>query len=293
MAATRRLTPAEIAQRASALGLDPNAVLSVGSTEGLSGGIGDGGHAFGPWQLNDAGGVITGKFPGWTQQQKQEWAWSPQGVDYALGGINKAAHGLHGADAVRAIVNKFERPADPQGEIARALGSSVAGSSNVRTPSFPPGLGGGGANPQPAHSPIAQALSLLGFNAPGVGRAPAPMPRAPAPAPVAPAAPASSGGLAELIHEGVGGPTHSTGEHIHAASRSPEVMLAIIAEAQRRGLAARENPYVDAVDPVHAKNSFHNQTFPGTYNGRPLGQAVDVSGAGMSEFEKWLKARYA
>lgn len=117
-----RLTSADIAARARALGLDAAAVLSVAQQEGLGGGIGDSGHAFGPFQLNDAGGVITGKFPGQSQQQLQDWAWSPQGVDYALGGINKVAHGLAGPDAVRAIVSQFERPADIPGEIARALG---------------------------------------------------------------------------------------------------------------------------------------------------------------------------
>lgn len=157
MAATTRLTPAEIAAKARALGLDPDAVLRVGSAEGLSGGIGDGGHAFGPWQLNNAGGVITGKFPGQTPEQINEWAWSPQGVDYALGGIDRVAHGLTGPAAVSAIVNRFERPADPQGEIARALGHSVmAGSSTGRTPGLP---GGGGSMPQPAQSPIAAALA--------------------------------------------------------------------------------------------------------------------------------------
>lgn len=41
------VTPQWIAQRARALGLDADAVLRVFSAEGLSGGIGDGGHAFG------------------------------------------------------------------------------------------------------------------------------------------------------------------------------------------------------------------------------------------------------
>lgn len=149
---TRRLTPAEIAAKARALGLDPDAVLRVGSTEGLSGGIGDGGHAFGPFQLNDAGGVITGKFPGWDAQQKQDWAWSTPGVDYALGGIANVAKGLSGPDAVNAIVTKFERPKDPQGEIARALGQHpMAGS--------PPLALAASSTNQPQQAPLAAAFS--------------------------------------------------------------------------------------------------------------------------------------
>lgn len=101
--------------------LDPQAVLAVASREGLGGGIGDGGHAFGPFQLNNAGGVITGKFPGQSPEQIQQWASSPQGIDYALGGIDKVAGGLHGSDAINAIVSRFERPANIPGEIAGAL----------------------------------------------------------------------------------------------------------------------------------------------------------------------------
>src|SRR4051794_13595979 len=116
-----RLTPAQIAARARAFGLDPDAVLRVASAEGLSGGIGDSGHAYGPFQLNNAGGVITRIRPGVNDPATQAWAWSPEGVDFALSRIGQVAKGRSGADAVRAIVTQFERPADPQGEIARAL----------------------------------------------------------------------------------------------------------------------------------------------------------------------------
>lgn len=110
-------------------GLDPNAVLAVASQEGLSGGIGDGGHAFGPFQVNNAGGAITGMFPGETSSQLQDWATSPAGLNFALQRINSAAGGLKGSQAVAAIVgnrqlggqyNGFERPANEAGEIARA-----------------------------------------------------------------------------------------------------------------------------------------------------------------------------
>jgi hypothetical protein len=50
--------------------IDQQAELAVAGQEGLSGGIGDGGHAFGPNQLNDAGGVWTGRNQGLTPEQK-------------------------------------------------------------------------------------------------------------------------------------------------------------------------------------------------------------------------------
>lgn len=106
--------------------IDPQAELRVAGQEGLSGGIGDGGHAFGPNQLNDAGGVLTGKIGG-TPAQKNAWAWTPEGIDYALAGVAGAAGGEHGGRAVEDIVRRFERPADPNGEVARALGGSPVG----------------------------------------------------------------------------------------------------------------------------------------------------------------------
>lgn len=88
------------------------------------------------------------------------------------------------------------------------------------------------------------------------------------------------GSFAELLHEGVGGPTHSTGEHIHFASTNPQTELQAIKLAEQLGLSVRENPYTgDTVDPVHAKNSYHYRTFPGLYNGRKLGEAADASGS--------------
>jgi hypothetical protein len=327
-----RLTPAQIAAMARARGLDPQAVLSVANAEGLSGRIGDNGHAFGPFQLNNAGGVITGRFPGQTPEQINQWAWSPQGVAYALGGIGNVARGLKGRQAVDAIVRRFERPADPSGEVARALsayGTSatanpVFGSRNAGVPASPlnpstPRASVGsvvpGRNPLLAiiqttrralgiqgsrQDPLAQLLagrsaasdrpdSFLPPDSPGrADPAPALRPVASNGGP----RPFQVGNIAELLHEGVGGPTHSTGEHIHVASTSPQVMLALIAEAQRRGLSARENPYVDPVDPVHAPHSFHKRTFPGRYHGRRLGEAVDVSGPGMGGYEAWVRRTY-
>lgn len=110
-----------IGQAAAARGLDPQAVLAVSQMEGLSGGIGDNGHAFGPFQLNNAGGVLTGMFPGATPEQLNEWAWSQDGINFALDRIAKVARGLTGEQAIRAIVSEFERPLKPGPEIAGAV----------------------------------------------------------------------------------------------------------------------------------------------------------------------------
>lgn len=116
--------------------LDPRAVLAVASREGLGGGIGDGGHAFGPFQLNNAGGVLTGRFTNLDPQAINRWAWSPEGIRYALDRINQVAGGLKGRAAVEAIVNRFERPANPGAEISGALGAYGAPTRSV--PVAPP-----------------------------------------------------------------------------------------------------------------------------------------------------------
>lgn len=123
--------------------LDPRAVMAVASQEGMSGGIGDNGHAFGPFQLNNAGGVITGRFAGQTPQQINQWAWSPAGINYALGRIASVANGLHGQAAVSNIVSRFERPANIPREIAGA--SAAYGGLPAYTPAL--------------QSPVAPALT--------------------------------------------------------------------------------------------------------------------------------------
>lgn len=123
---------ARIANQARALGLDPNAVLAIASHEGLGGGIGDNGTSFGPFQLHE-GGALPTSVP---LSQAQAWAWSPAGINYALGKMAGVAKGLTGRQAVTAISTQFERPADPAAEIADAMahyGKIGAGSSNGRT----------------------------------------------------------------------------------------------------------------------------------------------------------------
>lgn len=64
---------------------------------------------------------------------------SPAGIGYALDRIAQVARGQTGAQAVNSIVTRFERPANPAGEIAGAL--AAYGST---------GSGGAGAVPSPA-----------------------------------------------------------------------------------------------------------------------------------------------
>jgi hypothetical protein len=300
--------------------IDQQAELAVAGQEGLSGGIGDGGHAFGPNQLNDAGGVWTGRNQGLTPEQKNRRAWTPAGIDEALAGVARAAGGRHGADAVSHIVSDFERPRDPKGEIARALASLGASPSSI----------GGGAAPDvssPAGSATAadpnlgnqdlrrqavlQLISSIGDNssfAPFLqalqqykqsGQVDAAWGTPQGPKIGGKAGKGQSGlpgaknTIAELLLEGTGGPTHSTGPHVHVASTNPGTMLGVIKLAQQLGLHVGENPYVgDTVDPVHAPNSFHKLTFPGLYNGRKLGEAGDFTGASMKRFKKLVQARY-
>lgn len=109
-------------EKAASYNLDPAAVLAISSQEGLGGGIGDGGHAFGPFQLNDAGGAFPASLAGLGVQAKQDWAWSPAGIDFALERISGVAGGMSGWPAIHAIATFFERPrADLlAGEIAGA-----------------------------------------------------------------------------------------------------------------------------------------------------------------------------
>lgn len=152
-----------VRQVAPAKGLDPSAVLAVASQEGLGGGIGDSGTSFGPWQLHQ-GGALPDSVGNLGSDAAQAWAWSQDGINYALDQMVSVAKGLTGTQAVTAIVTRFERPANPQAEIQGALASPFvfgASTSDVpQPPNFPPGTqtpvtfnsspaggAGGGASP--------------------------------------------------------------------------------------------------------------------------------------------------
>jgi hypothetical protein len=102
----------QIKQLSKKYGLDPHAVLAVASVEGLSGGVGDNNTSYGPFQLHIGGALPKGK--------SRAWAESPAGIEYAIRKIASVAKGLKGDAAIRAIVTKFERPANPSGEIKKA-----------------------------------------------------------------------------------------------------------------------------------------------------------------------------
>lgn len=124
-------TPAQIRtlkRMARKRNLDWSVLAANFAQEGLSGRIGDGGHAFGPGQMNDAGGVLTGKLSGMSPQQKNQWAWSKAGFKYLLDGIAGAGvAGKRGAAAMKALVYNYERPADTAGEYKQRLDAWKSG----------------------------------------------------------------------------------------------------------------------------------------------------------------------
>lgn len=105
--------------------LDPQAVIAVARTEGglvnRADDRGDGGRSFGPHQLYEQG-ALPKQFVG-NPDAADAWAWSPAGFEYALRKMAEAgASGLRGQSAINTIVRKFERPADPDGEVRKATG---------------------------------------------------------------------------------------------------------------------------------------------------------------------------
>lgn len=106
--------------------VDARAAVSVARTEGglsnRAGDIGDlsGGGSYGPFQLY-AQGALPAPYRG-NPQKADRWAWSEAGIEYAIRSMARAgAAGLKGPQAIEAIVRKFERPADPEGQISKAL----------------------------------------------------------------------------------------------------------------------------------------------------------------------------
>lgn len=119
--------PALIRQYSRRYGVDARAALAVARTEGglRTGAVGDQGTSYGPFQLHVGGALPRGK--------GAAWANSPAGIEYAIRQMAAAgARGLTGQAAINAIVRNFERPADPDSQVAKALGfygSAGAGGS--------------------------------------------------------------------------------------------------------------------------------------------------------------------
>lgn len=93
--------------------LDPLAVLAEAYHEGISGGIGDGGDSYGPWQLYKNGRLPRAyrSYPK-NSLKVNIWAWSRNGIDYALDGMAAtAAKGKRGVEAVTILTRDYEVPA--------------------------------------------------------------------------------------------------------------------------------------------------------------------------------------
>ena len=145
--------------------LDPRAVIAVAMGEGgvayRPGAIGDkaGGGSYGPFQLY-AQGALPQRFRG-RPDAADQWAWSPQGIDYALRQMKKAgASGLRGRQAVETIIRKFERPADPDKSVRLAL-SRYGG---VRPPKSTGGRVGPSSAPRVSASPTPGPTQSQGFD---------------------------------------------------------------------------------------------------------------------------------
>jgi hypothetical protein len=158
-----------LAQLAKYPGLDPRAVLAIAAHEGLGGGIGDQGTSFGPFQLHQ-GGAYPSSEPQ-QEQAAQQWAWSPEGIDYALRQIQGVAGGLKGMPAIEAISTRFERPANPQAEIADA--AAHYGLPIPAGQTMPPGgpVRGPGGPTRPQTPPGAQQTGLARMLAAAIGNA--------------------------------------------------------------------------------------------------------------------------
>jgi hypothetical protein len=110
-----------------------------------------------------------------------------------------------------------------------------------------------------------------------------------------------SRGLAEAFYDPLGswdnnafgGAIGHHSDHVHLSITNPATMIAAIKKAQQMGLRVGENPYVDHVDPVHVPGSFHYKSFASGWQGKPLGEAIDVSGspALMAAYYRWATGR--
>ena len=152
-----------VVKRAPQYQLDANAVVAVAIQEGISGKVGDNGTSFGPFQLHQ-GGAYPASAPQ-TPDAANSWAWSPAGVDYALGRMQTVAGGLKGKQAVKAIVYRFERPQNPAAEYAAAVQALPASDGG------PSGGGGIGAILSGANTAITTVVPGAGLAESAAGAA--------------------------------------------------------------------------------------------------------------------------
>lgn len=119
---------AAIAAAAARYGVDPAAMTAVGRVEsGLNpNAIGDGGHSVGLFQFNDLG---AGK--GMSRAQRMDPMFNANAAARMF--AQSGGRGLRGRAAVEAFVRNFERPANPNAEIAKALGYLAGGGAAQQT----------------------------------------------------------------------------------------------------------------------------------------------------------------
>ena len=150
---------ASMRAHAAADRVDVLAAIANALNEGATGGIGDDGAAYGPFQVHATDGRIpefAGKAP--YSATVNAWAWSDNGIAYAFRSMAGAAHypaaGLTGHNAVVAIVYGFERPKNEKAAAAARIktyddllrrGSAVW--SYVSNQLAGPEGGGGSVNP--------------------------------------------------------------------------------------------------------------------------------------------------
>lgn len=141
---------------AAKYGLDPQAMIAVARAEsGLRpDAIGDGGHAFGLFQFNNAGGTITGQA---NPERYLDPNFNAMEAARHIASI-KGARGARGKTAVELIVNQFERPANKSGEISKAL--SYYGKDGAPAPTV--GLGNAQTAVEPSQTVSNGLLSQTG-----------------------------------------------------------------------------------------------------------------------------------
>lgn len=266
-----------LAPGAKARNLDLQALLAIAQHEGASGGVGDGGHAFGPFQLNNAGGVLTGKFAGQTPDQINQWAWSPAGIKYALDGIARVASGQHGAQAINSIASKFERPANVGAEISDALAHYGNGAGSIPVPPVSPGAAVR-APQAPGGNPLLGQLLSSTNQMVGLGANPTLAGLLSGPAPQTPRAPVAAGVPTAVVPGG-------RMVTVDGVQVSPAIAKALQGVVSQFGV----HPTSGFRDPAH------NAAVGGAQNSDHLGgNAVDFGGTPqqLAALYKYAQGRY-
>jgi hypothetical protein len=262
--------------------VDPRAALAIANVEGgvRRGAIGDHGTSFGPFQLHVGGALPRGR--------NAAWASSPMGIDYAVRSMARSgAAGLAGRSAVESISRRFERPADPNAEIRRAMafyGGSAGALSQIANTGGGTSIASTGAGDRVN---LASFLSGMLSSYAQTGQVSAnPMQLLEASRTNTDPGPNGDGSASSAsapVFGGVGG--SGTGKE--------QEMIQALNHARATGLRVGENTlFGGKVDPgVHVKGSFHYQYYGKPVGGRRVNRAADVSGSPqqMAAFYKWVR----